>query len=94
MFKTDNPWDRVEGIAVAVPQRVIQNLDEHYIDDFGFTKKEFYVKPSDLGPLYRPPFKAVAYLMIAKQRYPYNGGNPSLDEFKRVAYTIYMHNKL
>ena len=51
-----------------------------------------YVKPTDLGPLYRPPFKAIAYYMVLNKQTPFL--LPSYEECVEVAKTIYFHNKL
>ena len=51
-----------------------------------------YVKPTDLGPLYRPPFKAIVYYMVLNKETPFE--LPSLQEMLEVAKTIYFHNKL
>ena len=56
---------------MKVPEKVIEAMDYHYNVPLDFTREEMYVKPNDLGPLYRPPFKAQVYIMVITEEYPY-----------------------
>ena len=92
MFRTGKIDDFVQGVAVKVPKYAIQTLDAYYNVPVEFVREEMYVKPTDLGPLYRPPFKAIVYYMVLNKETPFE--LPSLQEILEVAKTIYFHNKL
>ena len=91
MMKTDKVFHRVQGLAVALPEAVIKSLDGNY-GDLNFKREELYVKPTDLSPFYKPPFKAYAYVMVINSETPL--GLASDNRTKAVAKTIYWHNKL
>ena len=57
-----------------------------------FTREELWLKPTDLGPFYRPPIKAYAYVMVINKKTPFVF--PSDDELYLVSLSIYLHNKL
>ena len=90
MFRTGKIDDFVQGVAVKVPKYAIQTLDAYYNVPVEFIREEMYVKPTDLGPLYRPPFKAIAYYMVLNKKTPFI--LPSFFENYKVAMTIYFHN--
>ena len=69
-------------------------MDTYYAVGVGvWIKEEMYVKPSDLGPYYRPPFKALAYVMHDAGMVP-DWGRANEGQVIGAAETIYMHNKL
>ena len=86
--------DSVEGVAVALPQYIITELEgpDNYNIPNWFKKVEMYVAPSDLGPNYKIAFKAYVYIFNLKKDAPFL--MPSLQYIYKVALTIYYHNKL
>ena len=69
IYQTDKDYNRVKGLATALPEHVIKALDAFY-KALNFSRQAMFVKPTDLGPLYRPPFRAWAYVLIPKHEAP------------------------
>ena len=65
--------DVVEGVAVALPKYIIDELEgpENYNVPNFYKKEEAYVAPSDLGPNYKIAFKAYVYLMNIHKDVPF-----------------------
>ena len=65
--------DVVEGVAVALPKYIIDELDgpDNYNVPKFYHKKEMYVAPSDLGPNYKIAFKAYVYIMNYQKDAPF-----------------------
>ena len=102
--------DTVEGVAVALSEDQIKILDEHHkhIGYHGY-RKSIHVKPTDLGPIYKEPVSAEAYIIAVDSPAEYFDANSGPRKFmqwnkygedwdnealNKLAMNIYMHNRL
>ena len=80
-------WNRVVGIAVALSKSDMEIMDTLYNPN-EFKIEEMYLKPTDLGPIYKPPIKALVYTAIGDYNNPPKFIFPSFEIYFEVSATI------